>query len=156
MATSAGSASGIVGLDYHVGGRLDENMHIVYSSLKGEGVLSLKKVKVKGFKMLNVVGNTTGRKDIKDPSLSEVDIRSSIANNIITIERTKLRIAGFRPRFEGQVSFDGRLNMKGRVGLPPFGILGIPFNVTGTQKNPVVRLKRGSAKDSLDREDESN
>jgi len=153
MATSAGSASGIVGLDYHVNGRLDENMHIVYSSLKGEGVLSLKKVKVKGFKMLNAVGNTTNRKDIKDPSLSEVDIRSSIANNIITIERTKLRIAGFRPRFEGQVSFDGRLNMRGRVGLPPFGILGIPFNVTGTQKNPVVKLKRGSAKDSLDRED---
>ncbi|QHS58464.1 AsmA family protein [Chitinophaga agri] len=153
MATSAASASGTVGLDYHVSGRLDGNMHIVYSSLKGEGVLSLKKIKLKGFRMLNAVGNTTGRKDIKDPGLSEVDIRSSIANNIITIERTKLRIAGFRPRFEGQVSFDGRLNMRGRVGLPPFGILGIPFNVTGTQKNPVVKLKRGNAKDSLDRED---
>jgi AsmA protein len=153
MASSAGSASGMVGLDYHVNGRLDENMHIVYSSLKGEGVLSLKKIKLKGFRMLNAVGNTTGKKDIKDPNLSEVDIRSSIANNIITIERTKLRIAGFRPRFEGQVSFDGRLNMRGRVGLPPFGIFGIPFNVTGTQRNPVVKLKRGSGKDSLDREE---
>ncbi|MBW8687120.1 AsmA family protein [Chitinophaga rhizophila] len=153
MATSAGSASGTVGLDYHVSGRLNEHMHPVYASLKGEGVLSLKKIKLKGFRMLNAVGNTTGRKDIKDPHLSEVDIRSSIANNIITIERTKLRIAGFRPRFEGQVSFDGRLNMKGRVGLPPFGILGIPFTVGGTQKNPVVKLRRGNAKDSLDREE---
>jgi len=149
MATSASSASGIVGLNYHVGGRLDENMHIVYSSLKGEGVLSLKKIKLKGFKLLNTVGNTTGRRDIKDPHLSEVDIRSSIANNIITIERTKLRIAGFRPRFEGQVSFDGRLNLKGRVGLPPFGSWGIPFNVTGSQRNPVVKLKRGNGKGLL-------
>jgi len=149
MATSASSASGIVGLNYHVAGRLDEHMRPVYSSLKGEGVLSLKKIKLKGFKLLNAVGNTTGRRDIKDPNLSEVDIRSSIANNIITIERTKLRIAGFRPRFEGEVSFDGRLNMKGRVGLPPFGIWGIPFNVTGNQRNPVVKLKRGNGKGLL-------
>lgn len=143
MATSAAAASGIVGLDYHISGRLDENMKVSYPSLKGEGVLSLKKIKLKGFKLLNTVSSTTGKKDIKDPSLSEVNIRSSIANNIITIERTKLRIAGMRPRFEGQVSFDGRLSLKGRVGLPPLGIWGIPFNVTGTQKNPVVKLSKG-------------
>jgi AsmA protein len=151
MATSAGAASGVVGLNYHVSGRLDEHMRPVYASLKGEGVLSLKKIKLKGFRLLNAVGNTTGKKDIRDPHLSEVDIRSAISNNIITIERTKMRIAGFRPRFEGQVSFDGRLNLKGRLGLPPLGIWGIPFNVTGSQRNPVVKLRRGNAKDSLEK-----
>jgi AsmA protein len=147
MATSASSASGIVGLEYHVNGRLDENMKVSYPSLTGEGVLTLKKIKLKGFKLLNTVANKTGKEDIKDPGLSEVNIRSSIANNIITIERTKLRIAGMRPRFEGQVSFDGRLNLRGRVGLPPLGIWGIPFNVTGTQHNPVVKLGKNKDMD---------
>lgn len=151
MVSSAGSASGIVGLDYRVSGRFGENMRLVYPSLKGEGVLSLKKIKLKGFKLFNAVSSTT-RRDIKDPNLSEVEIKSTISNNIITIQKTKMRIAGFRPRFEGQVSFNGRLNLKGRIGLPPLGIWGIPFSVTGTQNNPHVKLKRGSGKDSLERE----
>ncbi|OMP77007.1 MULTISPECIES: AsmA-like C-terminal region-containing protein [unclassified Chitinophaga] len=150
MATSAGSASGIVGLEYHLSGRLDDNMQPVYPSLKGEGVLSVKQVKMKGFRLFNAVSSATGKDDVRDPDLSKINIKSKINNNIITIEKTKMRVAGFRPRFEGQVSFDGKLNLKGRLGLPPLGILGIPFNVTGTQSNPKVKLKRGSDKDKLE------
>ncbi|SEW53094.1 AsmA family protein [Chitinophaga arvensicola] len=150
MASSASYASGIVGLDYTIGGKLDQNMNPVYPSLKGGGVLSVKKIKLKGFKLMNAVSSSTGKGDIKDPDLSQVDIKTTINNNIITINRTKMRIAGFRPRFEGQVSLDGKLNLKGRVGLPPFGIFGIPFSVTGTQDNPKIKLRRGSDKDKLE------
>ncbi|MBC9932735.1 AsmA-like C-terminal region-containing protein [Chitinophaga qingshengii] len=150
IASSAASASGIVGLDYRLSGKLDGNMNPIYPSLKGGGVLSVKKIKLKGFKLMNAVSQSTGKSDIKDPDVSKVDIKSSINNNIITIERTKLRVAGFRPRFEGQVSMDGKLNLKGRLGLPPFGIFGIPFNVTGTQSNPKVQLRKGSDKDQLE------
>jgi AsmA protein len=60
-----------------------------------------------------------------------------------------LRYAGFRPKFEGQVSLDGRLNLKARIGLPPFGIFGIPLSVTGTQDNPIIRYRRGRKSDEL-------
>lgn len=152
MMTSAKGAEGIVGLDYQIGGRLDKNMSPVLKSLKGQGVLSVKKVKMKGFKLFNAVSRSTGKDKIVDPDVSKIDIKSKIENNIMTIERTKLRVAGFRPRFEGQIGLDGRLNLNARLGLPPFGIFGIPFTVTGTQDKPKINLRRGRNSDKLEEE----
>lgn len=142
MATSASKVKGIIGLDYQLSGKLNGDMMPVYPSLKGSGVLSVKKVSLMGFKLMNAVSSATNRDSLSNPDVSEVQIKTTIANNIINIERFKMRVAGFRPRFEGQVSFDGRLNMKGRLGLPPFGLLGIPLSITGTQEKPKVALKR--------------
>jgi AsmA protein len=140
MATAAESAEGIVSLDYKVAGILDANMAPIYPSLIGKGTLSVKKVKMKGFKMFGAVSKKTGKEAIKNPDITQVDIKTTIKNNIITIERFKFKVAGFRPRIEGQTSFDGKLNIKMRLGLPPFGIIGIPIKVTGTQDEPKVRL----------------
>ncbi|MFN3753156.1 AsmA family protein [Flavobacterium sp.] len=140
MASAAESAEGIVSLDYKVAGILDANMQPIYPSLTGNGVLSVKKVKMKGFKMFGAVSQKTGKDAIKNPDVSQVDIKTKIKNNIINIERFKFKVAGFRPRIEGQTSFDGNLNIKMRLGLPPFGIIGIPIKVTGTQDNPKVKL----------------
>lgn len=140
MASAAGSAQGIVSLDYSLKGVLDENMHPVYPSLEGGGILSVKNVKLKGFKLLSAVSKSTGKDGINNPDLSKVDIRTTIKNNIVTLERLKFKIAGFRPRIEGQTSLDGKLNLKMRLGLPPFGIIGIPMRITGTQDNPKVKL----------------
>lgn len=142
LASSAGKAKGIVGLDYQLSGQLNQDMAPVYPSLKGGGTLSLKKISLSGFKFMNAVSKATKRDSLSNPDLSEVNIKSTISKNIITIERFKMRVAGFRPRFEGQVSFDGRLNMSGRLGLPPFGLIGIPLSITGTQEKPKVSLKR--------------
>lgn len=149
LASAASKAEGIVSLDYRLNGKLDGNMYPMYPSLKGGGTLSLKKVKVKGLKLFGAVSKAAD-KDINDPDLSKVDIKTSIKNNIITVERTRMRIAGFRPRIEGQVSFDGQLNIKFRLGLPPFGIIGIPMTVTGNQNNPKVQLRRGNKGDALE------
>lgn len=142
MASSASAVQGMAGVDYSLSGRLNENMSPVYPSLKGGGVLSLKDIKLKGFKLMNAVSKGTDYEELKDPDLKGVALKSTINNNIITLERVKLRVAGLRPRFEGQVSFDGLLNLKGRIGLPPLGIIGIPFMVSGTSDNPQVKLKR--------------
>jgi len=140
MASAAENAEGIVSLDYKIKGRLNQQMMPVYPSLLGGGVLSIKDVKVKGMKMFNAVSKTTDHESIKNPELSKVDIKSTVKNNIVTIERFKFKFAGFRPRIEGTSSLDGKLNIKMRLGLPPLGIIGIPLTVTGTKDNPKVKV----------------
>jgi AsmA protein len=152
MAPAAAKAEGQISLDYSLSGRLNASMMPVYPSLKGEGIISVQKVKMKGFRLMNAVSDATGKEGIKDPDLSKVDIKTKIANNIITIERVKMKVSGFRPRFEGQVSFDGKFNLHGRLGLPPFGIIGIPFSVTGNRDNPKVKLRRSKDGDELEEE----
>ncbi|XZF14628.1 AsmA family protein [Chitinophagaceae bacterium MMS25-I14] len=156
LATSAGKVNGIISLDYKLAGKLDANMMPVYPSLKGGGTISLKKVKVYGLKLFGAVSKATGRDSVNNPDLSKVEMKSTIANNIITIERTKMKIMGFRPRIEGQVGLDGRMNLRFRLGLPPFGIFGIPMTITGTSENPKVHMRRGRDSDTLTEEkDES-
>ena len=142
MASAAENAEGIVSLDYKIKGRLNQQMMPVYPSLIGGGVLSIKDVKLKGMKMFNAVSKTTDHEAIKNPELSKVDIKTTVKNNIITIERFKFKFAGFRPRIEGTSSLDGKLNIKMRLGLPPLGIIGIPLTVTGTKDNPKVKVGR--------------
>ncbi|TZF86391.1 hypothetical protein FW774_04920 (plasmid) [Pedobacter sp. BS3] len=149
MASAAKDAYGTVSLNYKLEGKLDENMFPVLPSLKGNGTLSLNNIRFKGFKLMNSIARKTSSESLNDPSVSQVDIKTSISNNVMTIERTRMKIAGFRPRFEGQVSLDGRMNIGFRLGLPPFGIFGIPMKITGTQEKPVIKLGRQQKEDEL-------
>ncbi|MDP4258962.1 MAG: AsmA-like C-terminal region-containing protein [Bacteroidota bacterium] len=149
LAGSASKAEGIISLDYQLAGRLDQNMHPIYPSLKGGGVLAVKKVKVKGLRLFGAVSKESG-KNVNDPDLSKVEIKTTINNNIITLARTRMKVSAFKLRMEGQASFDGRLNLRFRVGLPPFGVIGIPLTVTGTQENPRVKARKGSDQDELE------
>ncbi|MDR7369322.1 AsmA-like C-terminal region-containing protein [Flavobacterium aquidurense] len=144
MASAAEKAQGIVSLDYQLKGRLNGNMEPVYPSLIGGGTLSVKDVKVRGLKMFNAVSKETSSEAMKNPDLSKVDIKTTIKNNIMTVERFKFKFAGFRPRIEGTTSLDGKLNLKMRLGLPPLGIFGIPLTVTGTQDNPKIQVGKKS------------
>ncbi len=144
MATAAGSAEGIVSLDYALKGKLDANMMPVYPSLEGGGVLSVKNIQMKNYKLMSAVASKTGKNGIKNPDLSKIDIKSTVKNNVITIERFKIKTSGFRLRMEGQTNFDGAIKMKMRVGLPPLGIIGIPLQITGTQTNPKIKMGKDS------------
>jgi AsmA protein len=119
-------------------------------SLKGGGTLSLHNVQVNGLKLFSAVSKATGKDSIDNPNLKKVEITTRIANNVMTIERTRMRVFGFRPRMEGQVTLDGKLNLQFRLGLPPFGIIGIPMSITGTSENPIVKMRRGKDEDELE------
>ncbi len=139
LVSAAEKAEGIVSVDYKLKGVLDASMQPVLPSLQGGGVISVKKVKMKGFKLLGAVSKKTGSDGINDPDLSEFDIKSSIKNNVITVEETKIKVALFRLKFSGETNFAGQLNLKMRLGLPPLGIIGIPVVITGTHENPKVK-----------------
>lgn len=144
MASAAEKAQGTISLEYKLKGRLNSNMEPVYPSLVGNGIVSVKDIKLHGMKMFSAVAKKTSKEEIKNPELSKVEIKSSIKNNIITLERFKFKFAGFRPRIEGTTSLDGRLNIKMRLGLPPLGIIGIPMTITGNKDNPKVKIGRKS------------
>ena len=143
MATSAGKAEGIVSLDYTIKGKLDGNMKPIFPSLEGGGTLSVKKVKLMGLKLMSAISKTTGKDSIQNPDMSKIDIKTTIKNNILHVERFKIKMFGFRLRIEGATSLDGKLSLKMRLGLPPLGIIGIPLHVTGTQEHPKVKLGKG-------------
>jgi len=152
MVTSAKSAFGLVSLDYKLGGLLDDNMSPILRSLEGTGTLTLEDISFKGFKLLNAIAKETDRDQLINPSVNKVVVRSSVKNNTLTLERTKMKMAGFRPRFEGKVSLDGKLDLAMRLGLPPWGILGIPFSVKGTQEHPIIKMRRHKADEEMEDE----
>jgi len=143
LAPAAGKAEGVISLEYNLEGKLDKDMYPIMPSLKGEGVLSIRKVKMKGFRLFSAMGKSTGKDGLKDPDLSKINFKTKIQNNVVTLEKTKIKVAGFRIRMQGQTSLDGKLKLKVRLGLPPLGIIGIPMNITGTGDNPRVKLGKG-------------
>jgi len=150
LSTSAGKCEGDVSLDYTLKGKLDAGMNPIYSSLEGGGVLTLKKVKVMGLKLFTAMSRNLGKDKIKNPDLSKVDLKSTIKNNVITLEKTKMKFAGFRFRVGGQTNFNGSLDLKTRLGLPPLGIVGIPIRVLGTMENPKFKYGRGNNDENIE------
>lgn len=152
--SSAKNMEGLISMSYKLSTKLNASMMPVYPSVKGEGFIKLEDVNVRGLKVLGAISKATGKDSLSNPNLKSVIINTKIADNIIKIERTKMRILGFRPRFEGEASLDGKLNINFRLGLPPFGVIGIPLTITGTMDNPLVEVRKGREEDKLEEEEE--
>lgn len=150
LCPSAGKCEGIMSLDYTLKGRLGAGMYPIYHSLEGGGTLTLEEVKVKGLKLLNAMGRNLEKEEIKNPGLTRVELNTTIKNNVITLERTRMKMAGFRFRVEGETSFSGQINLKTRLGLPPLGIVGIPIRILGTSDNPRFRYGRGTSDEDIE------
>lgn len=146
MATAAEKAEGIISLDYKIKGDLNGNMGPIYESLNGEGTISLRDVKVSGLKMFGAISDKTGQKGINNPDFKGIEVKSKIENNLITIEPFTFKVALFRPTVKGTTSFNGLLDLKVRLGLPPGGLIGIPITVTGTHSEPKIKVFSKSGK----------
>lgn len=155
MASSAAHTDGIISLEYHLSGKLNSNMYPIYPTLKGEGVVTAKALKMHNFKLFSAVGKASGRDSLGgNNDASKVELKTSIEHNIITIQRTKMRMAGFRAKIQGQVGMNKALDLKFRLGLPPLGIIGIPMTIKGTEDKPIVKLGKDKEDEGLKPEDE--
>ncbi|MBQ0117521.1 MAG: AsmA family protein [Flavobacterium sp.] len=150
LITMAKDAYGLISLDYNLKGVLDQNMEPVMKSLQGSGKMTLENIKFKNFKLLGGIADKTDTPSLTKGNLNDVVINTHIKNNVMTIERTKMKMAGFRPRFEGQVTLDGKMNIGFRLGLPPLGIIGIPMKITGTSDKFKIALGRYKEDESLE------
>lgn len=156
LVTAAEKAEGIVSIDYKLNGVLNDRMRPIMPSLEGEGVVSVKKVKLRGFKVLGAVSKKTNSAGVNDPDLNDFDIKTSIKNNVITVKETKLKVSIFHLKFHGETNFDGQLNLKMRLGLPPFGLIGIPMVLTGTHENPKIKAFSKTGQDVKETEYEGS
>lgn len=156
MVSMAKDAHGQVSLDYKLKGDLDKNMFPVFRSLVGGGSLTLENIEFKGFNLLGAIAKETNTKSLEEGKAKDVEIKTTIKDNVMTIERTRMKMAGFRPRFEGQVSLDGEMNIGLRLGLPPMGIIGIPMKIQGNSDNFKIKLGRYKPSEVLGRATEDD
>jgi len=140
MVTVAEKAHGIISVDYKIKGDLNGNMAPIYESLEGSGILNLRDVQIKGLKLFDGISSKTGQKGLDNPDMKGIEIKSNIDNNLIHIEPFTFSLASFRPTIKGTTSFDGLLDLRMRLGLPPFGIIGIPIVITGTHQDPKIKV----------------
>ncbi|KQW99324.1 membrane assembly protein AsmA [Flavobacterium sp. Root420] len=140
MVTAAEKAQGIISVDYNVKGDLNGNMGPIYESLEGGGTITLRDVQVKGLKLFDGISSQTGQKVLNNPDMKGIVINSTIDNNLIHIEPFTFSVASFRPTIKGTTSFDGLLDLRMRLGLPPGGLVGFPIVITGTHEEPKIKI----------------
>ena len=68
--------------------------------------------------------------------------------------RKPKKLAGFRLRIQGQTNFDGMVKFKCLPRLPPFGIVGIPMNITGPGQNPKIKVGKSDELPLEERQEE--
>lgn len=140
MVTAAENAEGIISIDYKIKGDLDGNMGPIYESLSGGGTIAVRDVQVSGLKLFGGVGEKTGSKEMENPNIKDIVIKTNIDNNLIRIDDFTFKASVFRPTIKGTTSFNGQLDLRIRLGLPPFGLIGIPIVVTGTHNDPKIKV----------------
>jgi AsmA protein len=158
LVTSAENMQGVISVNYNVKGDLDGNMSPIYPSLKGGGTISVRDVQVSGLKLFGSISKKTGSDGLDNPNVKDIQIKSVIKNNLITLEPFTLKVAGFRPTIKGTTSFDGLLDLRIRLGLPPGGLIGVPMVVTGTHEAPKIKVfsKTGQAIEEAKYDEKTN
>lgn len=140
MVTAAEKAHGIISVDYKVKGDLNGNMGPIYESMQGGGTINLRDVQIKGLKLFDGISSKTGQNGLNNPDMKGIEIKSTIDKNLINIEPFTFSVASFRPTIKGTTSFDGLLDLRMRLGLPLFGIIGFPIVITGTHDAPKIKI----------------
>ncbi|MBU2950639.1 hypothetical protein KO493_08020 [Tamlana agarivorans] len=140
LVPAAEKANGIVSLDYEVKGSMDKTMQPILPSLEGSGVLNAKHIQFENYKLFGTVSKQTRIGALNNPKMEQITIVSKIDNNLLEMERFKFKVHPFLLRMEGQTTLDGDLDLQMRLGLPPFGLVGIPIKITGVSDSLKIKV----------------
>lgn len=148
LVPAAQNADGIISLDYEIKGSLDGTMTPIVPSLEGGGSLMVHDVQFKNYKFFGTVSKETRLNALKDPKMEEITIHSTIDDNLLELKRFKFKVHPFRLRMEGQTTLDGKMDLQMRLGLPPFGLIGIPIKISGPSDS--LKIKVGKREKDLE------
>ncbi|MDM9630466.1 AsmA-like C-terminal region-containing protein [Robiginitalea aurantiaca] len=155
LVPAAQNASGIISLDYEIRGSMDQRMNPILPSLEGGGTLTVHDVQFKNYKFFGTVSRETRLGALKDPKMKEITVHSNIDDNLLELKRFKFKVKPFRLRLEGQTTLDGDMDLQMRLGLPPFGLIGIPIKITGTSDSLKIKMgRREKDLEALDYDDD--
>ena len=83
------------------------------------------------------------KKEINDPHIKDLVIKTTIQDNQLTVIPFEMKISGFDAEVEGTNDISGAINYIVKLQLLPIDKLKIPFHVTGTYDDPKVALGKG-------------
>ncbi|HWZ21157.1 MAG TPA: AsmA-like C-terminal region-containing protein, partial [Cytophagaceae bacterium] len=144
LAPAMADTYGIFSITYQLKGGLNKQMEVKTETLAGGGELRIADAKVNGMKMFEEISKSAKKKEINDPHLKDLVIKSTIKDNKLKVEPFQMQISGFNAEIEGISNIQGAGTISYLVKLELLNDkIKIPFHVTGTYDNPKVAVGKG-------------
>ena len=142
LAPAMANTFGMLSISYQVKGELDNKMGVKTETLVGGGEVRIADAKVNGMKIFDEISKSAKKKEINDPHLKDLVIKTTIKNNQLKVEPFQMKISGFDAEIEGISDIKGTISYVVKLQLLMDKIK-IPFHVTGTYDNPKVAMGKG-------------
>ena len=142
LAPAMADTYGIFSISYQLKGELSKTMDVKTETLAGGGEVRIGDAKINGMKIFEEISKSAKKKEINDPHLKDLVIKTTIKDNKMTVEPFQMKISGFDAEVEGVNDIQGTISYIVRLELLGDKIK-IPFHVTGTYDNPKVAMGKG-------------
>ncbi|HEY8937601.1 MAG TPA: outer membrane assembly protein, partial [Cyclobacteriaceae bacterium] len=130
-------------VDYKLKGELTSDMIPKTETLIGGGEVQIANAQINGMKIFEEISKAARKKEMNDPHLRDLLIKSEIRNNRLFVKPFSIKLSGFNTDIEGVSEINGAIRYIVQIELVPIEKLRIPFHVTGTYDNPKVAIGRG-------------
>jgi AsmA protein len=142
-APAAENTDGIFSTRYELKGDLAQDFTPIMTTLKGKGVITVTNAQIKGMQLFNHIGKVTKKDELSDPKVEEIVMDTEIKDAKVWIKPFSFQVGVYHAEMEGSNGFDNTLNYVLWISRPPLNKIKIPFHVTGTVDNPVIKLGKG-------------
>jgi len=140
---AAAPAQGNFSINYALKGEVTPDFSPIYSTLAGNGKITIENVSIKGMKLFNHIKTFSKKDEFNNPELSDIVMDTEIKGGKILIYPFSFKVNKFLTELEGWQSFDNTMNYEVKLSVPPFKKLRIPVNISGNPDKPVIKIGKG-------------